>query len=404
MSTRLSRQGRSETRRKWAVPGLLAASCAASLTLGSALDKVSAVATPFVSAISPPPLLPTSVQTSGGTWADIPMGHLNQRLNTFWQLFFLPRNDSIWRNEVSSLGIATNGGLVLATSTSGSLFVGTRPSNLLRFTALASSANNGRTWSEAAPVPGVEEGLAVGPGNSGLALVGTTGGGTVFVASSGLVTWNKGETAQSLARSPSGHGCNPLVLTAVGFDAIGTKLIGASCSQPGVVGIFAKQKSGWRLAGPLLPSSTRLDSVSVLDIQPSSTGTMALLLLRDRSVTQVVAAWSRTDSARWDLSPIRSLGASARVLSIGRVDNAGQFVYYSVGTHRRLITIGGSGSSWSSLPSVPSSTETVAFGSSGRVDALAVNGTVMTDWTLTGHGNWKKSQVISVDISFGSSN
>ena len=253
-------------------------------------------------------------------------------------------------------------------------------------------------------MPGVEEGLAAGPGNSGLALVDSSSGGTVFAASPGLATWNKGETAQLLARSPSGRYCNPVALTAVGFDASGTRLIGATCTQPGVVGIFAEEKPGWRLAGPLLPSSTRNDSVSVLDIQPSSTGTVALLLLRDRSVTQVVAARSRTASARWDLSPIHSLGASARVLSIGRAGNAGQFVYYLVGTHRRLITIGDPGTSWSSLPSPPSSTETVAFGSSGQVDALAVNGTDMTDWTLTGHGNWKKSQVISVDISFGSSN
>ena len=48
---------------------------------------------------APPPLAPpshrviatslaTSIETSAGTWAVVPMGHLDQPLNTFWQLFF----------------------------------------------------------------------------------------------------------------------------------------------------------------------------------------------------------------------------------------------------------------------------------------------------------------------------
>ena len=75
-----------------------------------------------------PTPLATSVQTAAGTWATIPMGHLGQPLNTFWQLFFQPPGATSWSNQVEATATATNGGLVLASAGDRSVIVGVRPS------------------------------------------------------------------------------------------------------------------------------------------------------------------------------------------------------------------------------------------------------------------------------------
>ena len=96
--------------------------------------------------MTPTPLA-TSVQTSDGTWATIPMGRLDEPLNTFWQLFYRPDGSVPWSNRVEATATATNGGLVLA-SAGPSLLVGVRPSVDLTFTPLISTSNGGRSWSD----------------------------------------------------------------------------------------------------------------------------------------------------------------------------------------------------------------------------------------------------------------
>jgi len=59
-------------------------------------------------------LLATSIETSAGSWAIVAMGHLDQPLNTFWQLFFRPTGGALWSDRAAALAVATNGGLVVA--------------------------------------------------------------------------------------------------------------------------------------------------------------------------------------------------------------------------------------------------------------------------------------------------
>ena len=95
--------------------------------------------------------LATSIETSAGTWAVVPMGHLDQPLNTFWQLFFRAKGATRWSDYASALAVATNGGLLVATPNGRSLVVGIRPANLLDYSPLLVTANNGRTWIPASP-------------------------------------------------------------------------------------------------------------------------------------------------------------------------------------------------------------------------------------------------------------
>ena len=76
----------------------------------------------------------------------------------------------------------------------------------------------------------------------------------------------------------------------------------------------------------------------------------------------------------------------------------------------RAETIGGAGGSWQALPPVPSgtmtlappATATLAPGTGGAYDALAVSGSKLTVWRLA-QGAWAKVQQITVPIVYGSS-
>jgi hypothetical protein len=99
---------------------------------------------PLVTSIPTP--LATSIGSSSGTWATLPMGRTNQPLNTFWQLFFQPAGATSWTDEVGATATATNGGLVLATAVGRPFIAGIRPANLLRFSPLISTTDGGVTW------------------------------------------------------------------------------------------------------------------------------------------------------------------------------------------------------------------------------------------------------------------
>ena len=125
-----------------------------------------------------PTPLATSVQTSDGTWATIPMGRLDEPLNTFWQLFYRPNGSVRWSNRVEATATATNGGLVLA-SAGPSLLVGVRPSVDLTFTPLISTSDGGRSWSDglvAKEMAARPDALATAAGHA-LALVNSRCGG-----------------------------------------------------------------------------------------------------------------------------------------------------------------------------------------------------------------------------------
>ena len=88
--------------------------------------------------------LATSVSTTLGSWATIPMGHLDDPANTFWEVFSLPAGATTWAAHTPP-DVADNGGLVAAPTSTG-VVVGFRPSDLLKFSPLASTADGGVTY------------------------------------------------------------------------------------------------------------------------------------------------------------------------------------------------------------------------------------------------------------------
>lgn len=352
-----------------------------------------------------PTPLATSVQTSAGTWATVAMGHLNQPLNTFWQLLFRPAGGTSWSNQVQATAAATNGGLVLASARGRGLLVGVRPTNLLTFSPLIFTSDAGRSWSTGLLGEGLvahPDALAANSASQLLALVSARAGTQVLSSNSGLSWWRTSITTSALAATVSGRSCGLASITAVAYIN-GTALAGGSCSRPGVLGIFSERAGSWRLLEAAPPSSLEGDRIEVLALQAGGDGVGALLGISDGSAISLVAAWYV--DGRWSSSRALPLSASDEVSSFGPTRGNGIFVLLRASSGpAQLAVASGPGAGWQQLAPPPAGTATVAFGPASSVEALAVQDTVLSVWTLTAHSReWVHGQTIKVPIEFGSS-
>lgn len=371
------------------------------MALGTASTAFPASTAPVATPLS------TSIQTSAGTWATVPMGHLDQPLNTFWQLFYLPPDGSRWSNQAASLATATNGGIELSTPDGRSLLVGVRPSNLLHFSPLVGTSDGGRTWSSGTPLSSLGDhpsALAADEGGSEIALVSRDGNAAVVTTSRGSSTWRTLTTQSDLASSAAGQRCGLGSLTAVGYGLDADQLVASECDRPGVVGVFARVGATWHLVGPTLPTPLDRGSVEVLGLRQTGAGAAALLAISRVGATDFAVAFA-SSSGQWALSRSFALSAGEQVKSFGPAGGTGDFVLLEEASRaERLLVLSGPGASWQTLPEPPARTATIAFSPRGRVDALSVNDTVLTDWILAGSTHrWTKGQVLDVAIQFGSS-
>ena len=362
------------------------------------------------SASTPRPLqtpLSTSVDTTAGTWATLPMGHLDDPLNTFWQLFFRPANSSSWSDQVEATAVATNGGLVLAPSAGRSLTVGIRPSNLLTFSPLITTANAGRSWSNGLIPDGLAaspDALASSPSGQALALVGT-GASTQILTGTQLSDWHTLATQKALTSSPAGQACAPTSLNAVAYQGA-DPVVAGTCARAGTVGIFVERAGRWQLSGLDLPAPLAGDTVQVLALGATAGDLAGLLALSSvGNGTALAAAWIGNSGSGGNVSAPLALLAGERVISEGAVTGGGWFALLaSASGAARLETVAGPNGRWKALPAPPAGTATVTFDSPSGADALVADNTVLTVWTLRpGATAWTKGQVIQVPIEFVSS-
>ena len=141
-----------------------------------------------------------------------------------------------------------------------------------------------------------------------------------------------------------------------------------------------------------------MGTVRVLGLTAIPGGNAALLATGD----SLLAAW--WDGTRWTVSaPVTAAGV--RALGFG----PGGSAWLLLGGGR-AETIAGAGSTWRALPPAPAGTTvlappgtgTLAPGTGGSYDALAVAGSRLTVWRLA-RGAWGKVQQISVPVQYGSS-
>ena len=354
------------------------------------------------------PSLTTSTSTATATWGILVMGGSAASEDNFWQLFTRPAGSATW-TLVTPPGVADNGGLVMAPAGRGGLDVGIRPSQGLSFSPLATTSDDGATWT-----PGL---LDAGLADAADSLAVESGGGQQFAllgngtieqapyaaASQHVPGWSKLAAQGSIASSAPGKSCGLSSLGAITVAPSGDLLAGGACDNPGIAGIFGYSGSAWHAAGPALPATVAGDRVQVLRLTATPAGNVALLL----AGPDLFAAWTSDGGARWTVSPPLTTGA-AGVSSAAFGSGGAVGLLLSNG---KTATADGPGSSWQSLPAAPPDTALLAFAPSaahaakaGQVEALAAKGTQLTVWQLNAPaGTWTSAQTITVPIQYGSS-
>jgi hypothetical protein len=370
----------------------------AALVLAAGCGSTARTAAP--SSLAGPPSLATSLATATGTWAVAVMGGSAASHNNFWQLFVRPAGTGTWQLATPP-GVASNGGLVLTGMPAGSVLAGFRPSQDLSYSPLATTKDNGSSWSPGlldAALANVPDALAADPASG--RLLALLANGTTDISGRGDTAWTPLVTRSALAATPAGTRCHLVGLTAATFGLSGQPMLGAGCGRPGTAGIFAHTGATWQLAGPTLPAAYTHLAITVLRLTTSAGTTTALLAAGTGPAAQLLAGWSTDSGTHWKLSPPLPLhGATLTSASPGP---HGSLAITLSG--RRAAVIASAGGSWRMLPLLPPGTATLAASASGAWSALAVHGTQLTIWQAAlGAHAWASTQLIKVPVQFGSS-
>lgn len=350
----------------------------------------------------------TSLGTAQDSWAVLPMS----ADPAFWQVFSRAGNSAGWK-LVTPPGVAINGGIVASADAPTSLSVAVRPSQDLKFSPLAATANGGSSWSTGGPI---EAAVAASPdafAASGGKLVALLSDGTVETSSGAGTSWSAIAKPGAIAAAPAAKGCGGAVrVTSVSFGVSGSAVLaGGTCGTSGTGAVFAYSSgtgspgAGWQRVS--LPVSGQLLRLS---------GGMALV----RGKSGLSAVWlangSPASGSPASSSAVSSSTASAPLPLSGGITASGTLAAggaWVLLPGNRAATVSAPGESgtpakgtpqWLLLPPVPAHTAVLASGPSGATDALAVTGETLTVWQLTpGATVWSEVETIKVPVQIGSS-
>ena len=166
------------------------------------------------------PIATSLADRASTSWAVVQLGGSSAQHENFWELFVRPASAESWK-EVTPPGVASNGGLIVAGG-GASLFAGFRPSQLLTFSPLAATTDQGASWTQGDLVsPGlasVPDALAAGPGGQLLAL---TDNGTARLGARDGASWRCAGEPGLAGPRPAGRACGLISLSAVAFERYG---------------------------------------------------------------------------------------------------------------------------------------------------------------------------------------
>lgn len=339
----------------------------------------------------------TSIATAADSWAVVPVASDP----TFWQVFARAGNAGSWK-LVTPPGVAINGGIVASADGASTLTVAVRPSENLRFSPLAATANGGASWSTAGLI---DAAVAASPGAlaaSGGKLVTVLSDGTIETSADTGAAWSVLARRGTIAASSAGKGCGGVVrVTSVSFGAVNTEVIaGGTCGAIGSTALFSYSPGeGWqRISLPVSGQFVRFTAGTAL-VQAKS-GLTALFGGGDGWYAYApLADTPQATPTGWKASA--ALPVSSPVAASGALALGGAWVLLPGG---RAATIDGPGQQWVLLPPVPANTAVLASGPNGSVDALAVSGATLTVWRLAkASAVWSDAQTIKVPIQYGSS-
>ena len=345
--------------------------------------------------------------TDGATSvAIVPMGHLQDPANRFFQMF--TQVGSSWRNS-TTVGVGTNAGIVVAAPANG--LVAVPPWGTSKLTAVSGlRAGRQRIGASGEVLPR----LVTGP--SSISVDPTSGVAAAVTFDGSVLSWNRLDptprrigTTFALAHSAAGKRCGVATLTAVAVTQTGSVVVGAQCSKSGEIGLFERTASGQWVDEGHLP----LGASSVVRLDADGAGVSGLVLT------------TRSPSSLHSFSVVRAadglvastigegLSLHGRVLRSTDLSAEGPPSYV-------VATIGGAtvrawamspGSPVASLgPALGSSVQAVVGtpsssggGSSNEITALGVAGGTLTFLTLNASKTrWTTNQVLHVAIPYGS--
>jgi hypothetical protein len=353
------------------------------------------------------PVIGASTTTPTGSSLLIAMGHLHSASDTFWEVFLRPVGSASWALHTPP-GVASNGGLVLATSPSGLLTVGFLISADLKFSPVAQSTDGGAHWSPGelpSALASMPDSLAVGPTGEALAIVAAPDQ-RVLQTSGDLSAWKTLTSKNVLGRAdPS---CGVRAATAVAYSATAQPLVGVSCADPGVVGIIEGAPSGsgssaWHDIGP--PLRAVGGAVSVTRLVSTVDGVAVLAQVQAGKRISVVGIWGDPSSSRWSGPASLSVpaGWSIKATATGGGSGDGLAVLLGSGDSRRVEAVAGPGTSWTALPTAPRGANGVSTVGT-EVDTFVVTGSHLAVWTWTeGAASWHRAGSITVPVPYGSS-
>ncbi len=394
---------------KFRRPSLSRAAAGLALTLlvpacGSVPAAKQAAARPIAGDITGPGLA-TSFAAGSDGWAIVEMGGAAAREENFWELFTRPPGGR-WR-LVTPPGVASNGGIVAATSTAGSLVTAFRPSQDLTFSPLAATADAGRRWAQAnvldAGLADMPTALAASRAGDLLAL---TERGTVDQGAALGARWRPLTSLVALQAAPAIKAvCRLTGLTAVAWSAAGSPVLGGSCparpagAQPLRVPLLTDSAGSWQVTGPALPAALAGGPVRALALGTTGAGITAVVAAGTGAAASVFAAWSVNGGRTWAISTALRAGP-VRLSSVSVLANGSAGVVMAGG---RAAAIGWRAASWRDLPLLPAGTATLATGNGGVLQALVPRGGLLSVWQLAAPGRWTVVQAVRVTIPYGSS-
>jgi len=353
-----------------------------------------------------------AISGATGTWATLPMGHLDDPVNTFWQLF--ARSGCVASGCTSTggwelatpPGVASNGGLIFASTAPGALTVGFGPSLDLQFSPVAETTDGGSTWS-----PGVLPGAldtvpdALAGSGSSLRLALLSGHRGEVVSSTGdLDTWQPMLTERSLATATGLSGCALDALTAVdlgpGTGSSPQAYAGGACTHGATVPIYRLERGTGLPVGPRLRTSAGTP-IRVDRLVTTGAGLTALVTTGSGHSAELVLATSTDGSAPWSISsPLATVGRSVESTSL--TPTGGMVVVLAGARGSESASVVSTGSSWRALPPLPASTSVVVAEPGEQYEALIGSGSTLDVDALVA-GEWHKRASVDVPIQYGSS-
>jgi hypothetical protein len=349
--------------------------------------------------------LASGTTESGVSWATLRTGGPSVG-GRFWQLLTQDRATGKWR-LVTPPGVADNAGLTVTRASDGTMTAGFVPGQLLKFSPLATSTDDGAHWAQgllpAGLVPDPDSLAALPDGR----LVAVTPA-SVEESGAGVENWTTLITLRALAATTDGRRCGLTGLTGTTGRPDGSALVFGTCSRPGRLGLFSNAGGSWREIDPgFLPGSRAGGLMKVLGLISSTAGTSALfdvvvgrkqllipavLSAGATTWTMYPASWSLYQSMTVQGGPLSSVSGSSSGVWV--VNMAGQRGLATGYADRKLV-----GPHGATAFSLPGPDATIVPSASGGFTALVPGVSTVTVWQRAASGGWQRTQTIDVALA-----